>query len=167
MAQKTNEAIVRRYWRAHAAHDYDALESLRHADWTVEWPQTGELVRGHAHDQAIAYAYLGGPPDMALSRVVGSDDRWAMCPRLPGLRFNRATGGLAIAGRGARLMADSLVATRSALRAHRRGSLVHRARHVPRVCQRAGLGTPCPSSRHWPARHFRATQLATKASANA
>jgi hypothetical protein len=45
-------AVVGRYFEARAAHDYDAADALRDPDWMVEWPQSGERVRGHANDRA-------------------------------------------------------------------------------------------------------------------
>ena len=80
MVEPTNEEVVRRYWKAHAAHDFDTLGLIRHRDWTIEFPQSAERIRGHANDRAAAEAYPGGLPDYELSRVVGSEDRWALSP---------------------------------------------------------------------------------------
>jgi ketosteroid isomerase-like protein len=80
VAEQSNEDVVRRYWKAHGVHDYETLGSLRHRDWTVEWPQTGERIRGHANDRAAHEAYPGGLPGIALPRLVGSEDQWALTP---------------------------------------------------------------------------------------
>jgi hypothetical protein len=80
VAQPTNGEVVRRYWKAHEAHDYAALGALRHADWSVEWPQTDERIRGHANDNAVARAYPGGLPGMEMAHVVGSEDQWVVGP---------------------------------------------------------------------------------------
>ena len=53
---------------------------MRHADWTVEWPQSGERVRGHANDLAIMGNWPGGLPEAGEIRIVGSEDRWVMTP---------------------------------------------------------------------------------------
>ncbi len=82
MAEQSNEEVVRRYWKAHEAHDFDTLGSLRHREWTLEWPQTGERIRGHANDRAAAEAYPGGLPEYRVPRLVGSEDRWALSPSL-------------------------------------------------------------------------------------
>ena len=76
MAEPSNEAVVRRYLAAHAAHDYDTVGALRDPDWTVEWPQSGERVRGGANDRAIMDNWPGGLPSGEGFRVVGSEDRW-------------------------------------------------------------------------------------------
>src|SRR6478672_4580354 len=51
MGAPTNQEIVQRYWQARGRHDHATVTELRHPDWTVEWPQTGELVRGDANDR--------------------------------------------------------------------------------------------------------------------
>lgn len=80
MTQSSNEDVVRRYLAAHAAHDYDAVDALRHPDWTEEWPQSGERVRGTANDRAIMDNWPGGLPEAGEMRVVGSEDRWVLTP---------------------------------------------------------------------------------------
>ena len=80
MAQPSNDEIVRRYVAAVSAHDDDTVGALRDPDWTVEWPQSGERVRGHANDRAIMDNWPGGPPSAAEFRVIGSEDRWMVTP---------------------------------------------------------------------------------------
>ena len=80
MAGPSNEEVVRRYLAAHKAHDYDAVGALRHPDWTIEWPQSGERVRGHANDKAIMDNWPEGLPDALAMRAVGSEDRWVVTP---------------------------------------------------------------------------------------
>jgi ketosteroid isomerase-like protein len=80
MAERSNEEVVRQYFAAHVAHDYDLVGTLRDADWTTEWPQSGERVRGHANDRAIMDNWPGGLPTAGNIRVVGSEDRWVMTP---------------------------------------------------------------------------------------
>ena len=78
MAPPSTEQLVHRYVDAYNALDYDVLGALRHPDWTTEWPQTGERVRGHANDKAIIDNWPGGRPAPRSNRVVGSEDRWVM-----------------------------------------------------------------------------------------
>jgi len=80
MAQPSNDEIVHRYVAAVSAHDDDTLGALRDPDWMVEWPQSGERVRGHANDRAIMRNWPGGPPSAAEFRVIGSEDRWMVTP---------------------------------------------------------------------------------------
>ena len=80
MTEPSNEEVVRQYLAAHAAHDYDSVGAMRDPEWTAEWPQTGERVRGHANDRAIMDNWPGGMPTAGKVRVVGQEDRWVMAP---------------------------------------------------------------------------------------
>ena len=80
MPERSNEELVRAYLAAHQAHDYHAAGRMRHPDWTVEWPQSGERVRGHANDLEIMNHWPGGLPEAGEIRIVGSEDRWVMTP---------------------------------------------------------------------------------------
>lgn len=80
MAPASNEQFVRRYVEAVIAHDDTVLSVSRHPDWTVEWPQSGERVRGHANDRAIIENWPGGRPTGQVNRVIGAEDRWVVTP---------------------------------------------------------------------------------------
>ena len=80
MTAAGNEQVVHRYSEASVRGDLDAMERLRHRDWTSEWPQSGELVRGSAAFRSINESYPGGAPRSELVRVVGAEDRWAVTP---------------------------------------------------------------------------------------
>ena len=80
MPAPSNEQLVRRFVEAVADRDDGVLSSLRHADWTAEWPQSGERVRGHANDRAILENWPGGRPSAQVNRVVGAEDRWVVTP---------------------------------------------------------------------------------------
>ena len=43
------EKLLERYEAASVADDFDAMGRLRHPDWFMLWPQSGEVVRGHAN----------------------------------------------------------------------------------------------------------------------
>ena len=77
----TNEELVRRYAEAMISADYDTLASLRHADWSAVWPQSGETVRGSANNRKVMENYPGGAPKLLpQGRFVGSEDRWVVSP---------------------------------------------------------------------------------------
>lgn len=78
MSRLTNEECVARYAAASAAHDLAALAALRHPDWTVLWPQSGEQVRGNEAWAEIIANYPGGAPKTEITRVVGVEDRWVV-----------------------------------------------------------------------------------------
>ena len=76
----TDREIVERYARAAAQNDLDAMEALRHPDWVVAWPQSGESVRGNERFAAIVERYPGGRPTVEVSRITGSEDHWVVTP---------------------------------------------------------------------------------------
>jgi ketosteroid isomerase-like protein len=78
MARLTNEEIVTRYAAASAARDLEALPGLRHADWMVFWPQSGEEVHGSENFAEIIANYPGGAPATEITRIVGSEDQWVV-----------------------------------------------------------------------------------------
>jgi hypothetical protein len=78
--RESNEAIAERYAAACAEGDLEQAGRLRHADWAVFWPQSGERVRGNESFVAIAERYPGGSPRVELTRLVGSEDRWIVTP---------------------------------------------------------------------------------------
>jgi hypothetical protein len=80
MPKATNEEVVRRYGTASAEFDIPTLHELRHADWEVVWPQSGEHIHSSEGWAEIARNYPGGTPTTELTRVVGAEDRWVVSP---------------------------------------------------------------------------------------
>ena len=78
MAHQTNQDIVTRYGAALAAHDMTALAALRHPDWSVYWPQSGELVHSTQAFAEIIANYPGGAPIIEITRTVGAEDQWVV-----------------------------------------------------------------------------------------
>jgi ketosteroid isomerase-like protein len=76
----TNQQLVQRYARASIEGDFAAMAEMRHPDWSVEWPQTGERVRGTENYAAVVESYPGGRPTTTVRRVIGSEDRWVLSP---------------------------------------------------------------------------------------
>jgi len=74
----SNREVVQQYAEASARNDLDALGRLRHPEWTVQWPQSGELVHGNESFAAIVARYPGGKPTTEVSRIAGSEDRWVL-----------------------------------------------------------------------------------------
>jgi hypothetical protein len=80
MPERTNEAVIRAYLQAIVSNDAEAQARLRDPDWFVDYPQSGERIRGHANERAIADHYPGGLPEVDPGRLVGSEDRWVVTP---------------------------------------------------------------------------------------
>jgi len=80
MPKLTNEECVRQYATASAAHDVAALTALRHPNWMVVWPQSGERVLGTGNWAEIIANYPGGAPAVEITRIIGAEDRWVVTP---------------------------------------------------------------------------------------
>ena len=57
--------------------DAQAEHELRHEEYVMEMPQSGERIRGRDNMRAMQGAFPN-PPDAVLRRVVGSGDVWVM-----------------------------------------------------------------------------------------
>lgn len=71
--------VVRDYVKAWPA-DYDALARLRTDDFTEDWPQSGERIRGDANWRHIHEKYPGGLPAPGIEAVSGTPETWTMTP---------------------------------------------------------------------------------------
>jgi len=80
MSERTNEEAVRAYVGAMDAHDLDTMSALRHPDYVLDWPQSGERIRGAANARAIDEHHPGGLPELETIHIVGSEDRWVTTP---------------------------------------------------------------------------------------
>ena len=80
MHRLTNEECVSSYGAAMAAFDLEALARLRHPDWMVVWPQSGERVHGNQAFAEIIRNYPGGQPKTEVTRIIGAEDRWVVTP---------------------------------------------------------------------------------------
>jgi hypothetical protein len=89
VAGSSNEEVIHAYLRALTDNDEPAMGRLRDPAWRVDYPQSGERIRGHANERAIADNYPGGLPDIDTGRVVGSEDHWVVTPSFT---FQRVAG---------------------------------------------------------------------------
>jgi hypothetical protein len=76
----TNQECVQAYGAAMAEFDLATLTRLRHPDWSVYWPQSGERVHGTENFAEIIQNYPGGMPRTEVQRIVGAEDRWVVTP---------------------------------------------------------------------------------------
>ena len=89
MAEPTNDEIIHAYIHALTIDDAAAMAKLRDPGWFVDYPQSGERIRGHANERSIADNYPGGLPDIDPNRIVGSEDKWVVTPSFT---FERVIG---------------------------------------------------------------------------
>ena len=69
-------AALERHWAASAAGDQDAEHEIYHDDAIVEYPQSGERIRGRQNVQALRSHHPARPSGFAVRRIVGEGDLW-------------------------------------------------------------------------------------------
>ncbi|OBA92449.1 hypothetical protein A5642_09390 [Mycolicibacterium mucogenicum] len=69
------EAALRRHWAASDANDFAAEHDIYRDDAVLEYPQSGERIRGRHNIQASRSAQPN-VKHFAVRRIVGSGDLW-------------------------------------------------------------------------------------------
>jgi hypothetical protein len=87
VAPTTNRQVVERYVKAVTDRDLDLQGEVCAPDLVMEWPQSGERIRGWANVRAVHENYPGGLPKDLDSKVIGSEDRWVVGPSFNVLRI--------------------------------------------------------------------------------
>ena len=81
-----SRSVLTEYWEAQQRNDAQALGRLRHREYTAEWPQSGERVRGHENYTRIHENYPDYP-EMQMERMSGKPEEWAISPLLAPVRL--------------------------------------------------------------------------------
>ena len=69
-----NRAMVERFWETMNTNDWAAVGRLLHDDFALEWPQSGERIRGRDNFVAVNAHYpAAGPWRFAVQRIVADD----------------------------------------------------------------------------------------------
>ena len=68
-------AALERHWTASAAGDQDAEHEIYHDDAIVEYPQSGERIRGRHNIQASRFAQPN-KKRFTVRRILGAADLW-------------------------------------------------------------------------------------------
>ncbi len=69
--------LIDRYWQAANERDFDSVGALFTDDVLIEWPQSGERVRGKEACISVWLNYPGGSPRFqGVNRVVGDGNVW-------------------------------------------------------------------------------------------
>src|SRR5580658_1708433 len=74
--QEVRRAALERHWTASAAGDQDAEHEIYHDDAIVEYPQSGERIRGRHNVQALRSQHPARPSGFVVRRIVGGGDLW-------------------------------------------------------------------------------------------
>lgn len=81
---ESKHEFFKRYVKAIADTDFDALKQMIHPDYVGEYPQSGERFRGFDSFRFQLEKYPGGLPaaryDDPNTRVLGDEERWAISP---------------------------------------------------------------------------------------
>lgn len=71
-----NQAIADRYVAASQDEDFEVLGALRHPEWQMVWPQSGEHVESHDDYVAMRLNRPEGAPRVEALGTGGSGDTW-------------------------------------------------------------------------------------------
>jgi limonene-1,2-epoxide hydrolase len=93
MTQKTSRQVVEHFVEALIARDLDRQAEVCAPDMVVEYPQSGERIRGWSNIRAVAENYPGGLPQDLAGKVIGSEDKWVVGPSFNVLRIE-GTGNI-------------------------------------------------------------------------
>ncbi|MGI8825920.1 MAG: nuclear transport factor 2 family protein [Chloroflexota bacterium] len=75
MDRHESTRVVERFWAAMAASDFRGAGDLLHDDYVLDWPQSGERIRGRSNFVAINEAYpAAGRWRIELHRLVADGD---------------------------------------------------------------------------------------------
>jgi hypothetical protein len=90
MAESDNREAIDRWFKALNARRFDELRAflseLVSPDATVEWPQSGERIRGAENLLATLQNYPG-LPTIEIQNVLGAEDKWVLTPHWTPLRI--------------------------------------------------------------------------------
>lgn len=75
MGDERIRAELERHWEACDAGDQDAVHEIYHDDCVIEWPQSGERIRGRESIKALRESH---PSQLGFTtrRILGGGDLW-------------------------------------------------------------------------------------------
>jgi ketosteroid isomerase-like protein len=77
MKNKSEESkqIIERFWATMQTNDFKAVGELLHDEYTLEWPQSGERIRGRTNFVAINENYPAhGRWEFTVHRIIAEED---------------------------------------------------------------------------------------------
>ncbi|MDR3635944.1 MAG: nuclear transport factor 2 family protein [Isosphaeraceae bacterium] len=76
MDDREIRAALERHWEASRVGDQDAEHEIYNDDAVVEYPQSGERVRGRHNVQALRSQHPARPSGFVVRRIVGGGELW-------------------------------------------------------------------------------------------
>lgn len=86
MTTPDNREVIRRFYKALNARQFDDIVELVHPDVVQDWPQSGERIRGLKNFRAVLENYPE-LPSVEPRRVAGAEDKWVLTPAWTPLRI--------------------------------------------------------------------------------
>jgi ketosteroid isomerase-like protein len=77
MDDEARRARIREFAEAINTGAMEVFDALYHDDVVIQWPQSGEVIRGKKNIRELRLAYPT-PPTATLRRIIGSGDLWAI-----------------------------------------------------------------------------------------
>ena len=77
MDDEARRVRIRQFAEAINSQDMEVFDAIYCDDVVIEWPQSGEVIRGKHNIRELRLAYPT-PPKATLHRIAGSGDLWAM-----------------------------------------------------------------------------------------
>lgn len=75
MTRDTTHAAIEEYWRRMNSNDWQAVGQLLHDDFVLEWPQSGERIRGRENFAAVNAKYpAAGPWRFAVRQLIADEN---------------------------------------------------------------------------------------------
>jgi len=75
MSNEEIRAALNRHWAASDANDFETEHSIYHEDAVLEYPQSGERIRGRSNIQ-ITRSRQPNKKHFAVRRIIGREDLW-------------------------------------------------------------------------------------------
>ncbi len=76
MGDREIRAALERHWAASTAGDQVVEHEIYHDDVIVDYPQSGERIRGRVNIQALRSKHPARPSGFNVRRIVGEGDLW-------------------------------------------------------------------------------------------
>jgi SnoaL-like domain len=74
---ESRRAGIRRLVEAITTQEMEPFDAIYHDDVIIEWPQSGEVIRGKQNIRELRLARPTASPTATLRRIIGSGDLWA------------------------------------------------------------------------------------------
>lgn len=87
MVKRSNRETVDRYFALLNARRWDEFSELFEPSMVLEWPQSGERIRGITNARSVLQNYPGLPTG-DIARVAGAEDKWVLTPMFSPLRIS-------------------------------------------------------------------------------